>query len=130
MDDANIGSASTPYKIRAVTFHPTLPYIAAVGDTPTAKIYDIVSGKYIAFIPLPGFGTQVCYSQDGRFLATATSDGDWSEGEGYEEASAHQVCLWNAMDGYRLVKKDGYGVSAMRQMVLKEVALFSFYIKK
>mmetsp|Transcript_11032 Transcript_11032/g.20286 ORF Transcript_11032/g.20286 Transcript_11032/m.20286 type:complete len:736 (-) Transcript_11032:178-2385(-) len=120
MYDANSGSASTPYKIRAVTFHPTLPHIAAVGDTPTAKIYDIVSGKYIAFIPLPGFGTQVCYSQDGRFLATATTDGDWREGEGNEEASAHQVCLWNAMDGYRLVKKDGYGVSAMRQMVLKE----------
>mmetsp|Transcript_3820 Transcript_3820/g.5088 ORF Transcript_3820/g.5088 Transcript_3820/m.5088 type:complete len:777 (-) Transcript_3820:120-2450(-) len=105
-------------KINAVAFHPTLPHIAAVGESPTARVYDLVSGKYVAFMPLPGLGNNVCYSHDGRFLATATFDQDWNASDNPETPSPNQVCLWNAMDGYRLVKSDGYNVPQMEKKIM------------
>jgi len=106
-------------KINAVAFHPTQPHIAAVGESPTVRIYDICQRKFIAFIPLPGHGTHACYSPDGRFLATATYDPNWDEND-TEVPSAHQVCLWNAMDGYRLVKSDGFAIPQMISKIMKK----------
>eukprot|EP00954_Amorphochlora_amoebiformis_P007109 552959-Amorphochlora_amoeboformis.AAC.2 len=109
--------------IKAIAFHPILPHVASVGNNPMARVYDLVSKRYIAFIPLPGLGSHVCFSHDGRFLATATFDPDWTEGEDQESPSPYQVCLWNASDGYRLVKSDGYAIPWMTRKVMKEMNL-------
>uniref|UniRef100_A0A7S3YWE2 Uncharacterized protein n=1 Tax=Lotharella globosa TaxID=91324 RepID=A0A7S3YWE2_9EUKA len=111
---------TTSDKITAVCFHPTMPHIAAVGETPTARIYDVTTGKFVAFIPLPGLGTHVCYSHDGKFLATASCDPDWTSPEDQENQSAQQVCLWNARDGYRLVKSDTFGNRSMTRKIMRK----------
>ena len=73
---------SAGFIVASVAFSPSGKYLAAVGDGPKVRLWDVETGEHLHDLGLRDVRAwDVCFSPDGRFLAAAGSDGEikvWS----------------------------------------------------